>query len=71
VVVVVVVAEKLWERKANLYLEYVSIPIRTNHYPLQNGRRLIIISLPPSSWLVYSRDGTIINVQIWALLSIG
>ena len=57
--------------KKDLYLEYVSIPIRTNRYLLQNGGRLIIISLPPSSWLVYSRDGAIINVQIWALLSIG
>lgn len=71
VVVVVVVAEKLWERKADLYLDYVSIPIRTNQYLLQNGGRLmIIISLPPSSWLVCSRDGAIINVQIGALLSI-
>lgn len=28
-------------------------------------------NLPPSSWLVYLRDGTILKVQIWSLLSIG
>lgn len=39
--------------------------------PQNGGRRLIKISLPPSSWLVYSRDGAIIKAQIWALLSVG
>lgn len=28
-------------------------------------------NLSPSSWLVYLRDGTILKVQIWSLLSIG
>lgn len=65
---VVVQAEILWERKANSYLEYISIPIRTNHFPFQNERRLIIINLPWSSWLVYSRDGTVLKAHIWSLL---
>ena len=34
----VVLAETLWEVKANPYLEYMSVPVRMSHWPFWDGR---------------------------------
>ena len=51
-----------------IHIQIGSIPVKTNICPLQDGRGLVIINLPPGDWLVPPVNGTILGDQRWSLL---
>lgn len=67
---IVVLAEPLKERQT-IPKNYLSIPIRTNCWLLQDGRESNVVDLPSRSWLVSLKSSVILRYKYRSLLLVG